>query len=77
MTPATFCKCGAGVCGNICCKTEQDPKTCDGVWNGGISLWNKKNVSIISRKRKTFIKEGGSLIRIATEILFTNAQLMC
>jgi len=41
MTPATFCKCGAGVCGDICCKTEQDPKTCDGIWNGGMSLWKR------------------------------------
>jgi len=34
MSPATFCKCGAGVCGHRCCKTEQDPKTCDGIWYG-------------------------------------------
>ena len=34
MTPATFCKCGAGVCGYRCCKTEQDPKKCDGIWYG-------------------------------------------
>ena len=43
MTPATFCKCGAGVCGHICCKTEQDPKTCDGIWHphGGTTLWKR------------------------------------
>ncbi len=34
MSPAVFCKCGAGVCGHICCKTEQDPKKCDGIWRG-------------------------------------------
>jgi len=34
MSPATFCKCGAGVCGHRCCKTEQDPKKCDGIWYG-------------------------------------------
>ena len=41
MSPATFCKCGSGVCGHRCCKTEQDPKTCDGIWNGGTSLWKR------------------------------------
>lgn len=43
MSPATFCKCGAGVCGHICCKTEQDPKTCDGIWHahGGVTLWDR------------------------------------
>jgi len=34
-----FCRCGAPICGVIhkprCCKTEQDPKTCNGVWEGG------------------------------------------
>ena len=29
-----FCRCGASVCGVKCCKTEQDPKTCDGIWKG-------------------------------------------
>ena len=31
-----FCRCGAGLCGTICCKTMQNPKTCDGIWHGGI-----------------------------------------
>ena len=34
MTPAVFCRCGAGVCGFVGCKTEQDPKECDGKWHG-------------------------------------------
>jgi len=33
-----FCRCGAPICGvrfkPRCCKTEQDPKTCDGIWLG-------------------------------------------
>ncbi len=34
MSPSSFCRCGAGLCGVVCCKTMQDPKLCDGIWNG-------------------------------------------
>ncbi len=33
-----FCRCGAPIGGTFfqprCGKTEQDPKTCDGIWKG-------------------------------------------
>ena len=48
-----FCRCGAPLCGvllkQLCCKTEQDPKTCDGIFKNGIMAFpnRRKQVSEI------------------------------
>ena len=43
MSPSGFCKCGSALCEYVCCKTLQDPKTCDGIWHGN----ERKQVSEI------------------------------